>query len=358
MKFYGLPTSSFGRMLSEALIVVHSAKQSKVRLILVAQDKVASQYLSDLLSLEFSVWNSFFARKFYSLLVKLNFLIIDQRSQLENEFFFEKLFNAQRFFRQKTLLYNNDLSSEISNHQNRPKIIFAARTDTYWNLQNNRTEQGISIRNSDIEWIEKTINLLINNGFFVIRLGTKANPKLSIESPFFFDYSLSDLRTDKNDFRICALADFAVTTAGGISLLPSLLGIPGITVNSGLFTDIHPQEYLQHYLPKSVFRVTEGTALSASELADFELRDFQKDSDYGSIGLEIRSVSPEDSLTAILDFYSNFVAPNLAKHSNSEENDNFRSLPSEIREQFPKEIFLPESNSKIGIRIHKLWKNF
>ncbi len=354
-----MPTTSFGRMLSEALIVVHAARFSKIKLILVTQDKIVNRHSLELLKLEFPIWKSLFARKFYSLLVRLNFLLIDQDSLLNDKFYFENLFKAQRYFRKDLSTFDNrDPFTDITNNKSRPIIIFAARTDTYWNLQNNRIANEIAIRNSDVHWTEKTIDLLINNGFFVIRLGTQANPKLAIESPFYFDYSLSALRSDKNDFRIAASADFAVTTAGGISLLPALLGVPGITINSGLFTDIQPQEFIQHYLPKSVFRLSDGSYLSGAELAEFELRALQKDSDYKSIGLGLRSVNPEDALTAILDFYTWYTENNLGKNSNNKESNNFLPLPFKMQKHFPKEIAVPESSSKINIKVHRLWKNF
>ena len=32
--------------------------------------------------------------------------------------------------------------------------------------------------------------------------------------------------------------------------------------------------------------------------------------------------------------------------------------PKEISEQFPRAFILPESNSRIEIKLHRLWKNF
>ena len=358
MKFYHLDTSSFGQMLTDGLQVVYTTKISKRRLVLVSKHKIASSFILEFLGLHCTVLTSPLARKLYSFLNKLNFLMFDHALIGEN-IYFENLCKAQRYFRQN-LLEHISTGSIIEKfpRKDRPIVVFAARTDYYAKSLGNLREHEITIRNCDLEWTKDVIKLLIDNGFFVVRIGTETNPNLSIESPFFFDYSLSNLRNEKNDFGICAMADFAVTNAGGIALMPSLLGIPGIVINSGLFTDIHPQEFLHHFLPKSVFNKHSGTPLNAGSLSKLKLSSMQQNINYDSIGLELRDVSPEDSLTAILEFYSEFVESKSSLNTNREMRSNFWPLPKEISDQFPRAFVLPESNSSIEIKLHRLWKNF
>ena len=358
MKFYHLDTSSFGQMLTDGLQVVYAVKISKHRLVLVSKHKIANNFLLEFLGFHCIVVKSPLARTLYSLLNKLNLLMFDF-ALIGESIYFENLCKAQRYFRQNLLEHvSTGLINEISPRKDRPIVVFAARTDYYAKSLGNLGEHEITIRNCDLEWTKDVIKSLLDNGFFVIRIGIETNPKLSIESPFFFDYSLSDLRNEKNDFEICAIADFAVTNAGGISLIPSLLGIPSIVINSGLFTDLHPQEFLHHFLPKSVFSKHSGTALNASSLGKLKLSSMQKNINYDSIGLELRDVSPEDSVTAILEFYSEFVKTKASINANREMMSNFKPLPTEISEQFPRAFALPESNSRIEIQLHRLWKNF
>lgn len=359
MKFYYLPTSSFGLMLSNGIIVATLANTAKIKIVAVTEKIIVNQYLLEIVSSEFQVHKSRFGRKFFFFLLKVNFLILNEDTQLNEKVFFQNLFKAQRHFRKNLLpKYKSNSIAEVFVENSRPTIIFASRTDDYWNSINNRTENRISIRNSNLRWTEEVIELLLIKGFNVIRLGTQTNLKLQIVSPYFLDYSLSNFRSDENDFEICRFADLAVTTGGGISLLPSLLGIPGIMVNSGLFTDIQPQEYLHHYLPKSVFYKNGGPALSSAELAHLQLNAMQQDFDYDRSGLELREVSSNDSLTAILDFYNVLKAKNVSRKFNIRKMFSFNTIPAEIREQFPEDITEPETGFKISIQIHKFWRNF
>jgi putative glycosyltransferase (TIGR04372 family) len=346
-------------MLSEAIIIATSVNSEKIKILSVPEKIVVNPYFLEVLTSQFKVLRSPFFRKTYHFLVKLNFLILNQNSLLDEKVFFKNLLLAQRNFRERVLpSYMNEHVAEVFPKSDRPTVVFASRTDDYWNSLNIQRENRITIRNSDLIWTESLIKLLIINGFNVIRLGTSTNPKLDIVSTYFFDYSRSDFRSDENDFKICSLADIAVTTAGGISLLPSLLGIPGIVVNSGLFTDIQPQEYLHHYLPKSVFHKNGGSVLSATELAQLQLNTMQQDFSYDKQGLELREVSAEESFEAILDFYNTLKVKPLSSNSSKRKTDKFKSIPSEIRVQFPEDIIEQKTNLNISIKIHHLWRNF
>jgi putative glycosyltransferase (TIGR04372 family) len=354
MRFYHLDTSSFGGMLTDGLLQIYSAQSSQTKLILVTKNKVASKFLLQFLGRYCIVLNSFLARKLYFALSKLKIAIFNNDFLNEKEYF-ENLCKAQRYLRvsliesQKTNIFDNLIKTN-----NRPIVVFAVRTPYYSESLGNTGEHEITIRNCDQTWTERVIQLMIDNGFFVLRIGANSNPRLSITSPYFFDYSLSDFKNESNDFLICTLANMAVTNAGGISLMPSLLGIPGIVMNCGLFTDIHPQEYVHHFLPKSVFNKKSGFPLSSSDLGELDLRAMQKNSHYESLGLELRSITPDEAITAVLDFYSEIV--DIKQSQNSK--NNFKHLPDAISMQFPHGFVLPESAQPIEIKLHRLWKNF
>jgi len=341
-------------MLTDGLQAIHHAQISRTKLILVTKNKVANKFLLQFLGRYCTVLNSFLARKLYFALSRLNIAMISNKI-LDTEEYFENLCKAQRFLRADMIKFNRaNIFDNLIKNNNRPIVLFAVRTPYYSESLGNTGEHEITIRNCDPKWTEHVIELMIENGFFVIRIGADSNPRLSITSPYFFDYSLSNLKNDSNDFLICTLANMAVTNAGGISLMPSLLGIPGIVINSGLFTDIHPQEYVHHFLPKSVFNKKTGSPLSSSDLSQLDLREMQKNSHYDLLGLELRSITPHEAITAILDFNSEILHNNQSHKSKK----NFRHLPNKISMQFPKGFILPESVQPIEIKLHRLWKNF
>jgi len=354
MRFYHLDTSSFGGMLTNGLMAIYSAQSSRTKLILVTKNKVASRFLLEFLGRYCIVLNSFLSRKLFFALSKLKIAIFNNDFLNENDYF-ENLCKAQRYLRPRLIESNKiNIFNNLIKTNNRPIVVFAARTPYYAESLGNTREHEITIRNCDQAWTERVIQLMIENGFFVLRIGANSNPKLSISSPYFFDYSLSNIKNEANDFLICTLANLAVTNAGGISLMPSLLGIPGIVINCGLFTDIQPQEYMHHFLPKSVINKKSGFALSSSELSELDLRAMQKNSHYESLNLELRSVTPDEAITAVLDFYREIVDINDYQNSKN----NFKYLPDSISMQFPHSFVLPESNQSINIKLHRLWKNF
>ena len=360
MQFYSIPSTSFGRLLSESLIVGNFASCSNLRLFGVTQENICNTFILEVLSDELSIGKSPILRKMYSFAsrAKLNFLLLNHEEVFEEEFFF-KLLKAQRKYRERFVHLSGRIAfSGLRKLESRPIILFAARTDDYWNSQNMRPEIDLSLRNSSIQWIESVLEMLIENSFSVIRIGTELNAELSIKSQFFFDYSLSELRTEKSDFGICKYGDIAVTTGGGISLLPSLMGVPSLMVNTGLFSDLQPQEYLSHYLPKSVHSISDNRALNTHELSKLDLRSMQRDSQYLEEGLQILEVTPEQALEAISDFYQMIARERRTREPSNQTTDKFQTVPKPLKDNFPKDIKLQDSDSVVGIKIHNLWRNF
>lgn len=361
MKLYPIPSSSFGRLLSEALIVDQFVSETNSKLLAFTQEKTCNAFVLESLAQDFIIWNSPILRKLYNFMFRnnLRYFLLDQDRVFTEQAFFFNLMKAQRKNRERFLTssYIDELP-DLTLLKSRPVVLFSARTDTYWNSQNGTIESDLNLRNSNNDWIETVVGMLIDSDFSVIRIGTEQNAALSIRSEFFFDYSLSKFRSEKSDFGICHHADFAVTTGGGISLLPSLMGIPSLMVNTGLFSDLQPQEYLSHYLPKSVYSISEDKPLSMHALSKLELRSMQKDSDYLLRGLEIRDVTPEDTLVAIKHFFEMLERNGFFDSSDGAENDNFHQMPQFLREHFPADIRLPDSEIVVGIKVHRLWKNF
>jgi len=360
MKIYAFPSTSFGRLLSESLAVSHYAYRSNSRLFGVSQEEICNEFVLEVLSTDLFIGKSRILRKVYGLAsrVKFNFLLLNHEEVFEEEYFF-KLLKAQRKYRESFVHLSGIVTSpKLKKLECRPIVLFAARTGDYWNSKTGRREIDLTLRNSGIQWIESVIRILIENNFSVIRIGTELNAKLSIKSKFFFDYSLSDLRTERSDFAICKYGDIAVTTGGGISLLPSVMGVPSLMINTGLFSDLQPQEYLSHYLPKSVYSIRENRALSTYELSKLNLPSMQRDSQYLSEGLKILDVTPEEALKATEDFFELISKNNELKYSRNQKVENFSILPNILKNQFPKDLKLQDSDPVIGIKIHNLWRNF
>ena len=109
-----------------------------------------------------------------------------------------------------------------------------------------------SYRNSRFSSYNKAAKVLKSKGILPVRVGQVVQEEVTSE---FWDYSLSNLQSDKNDILILANCKFWVMTNSGYTWVPQIFGKPGIACNLVPFSP----EFLWHYpkgtvvLPKNFF---------------------------------------------------------------------------------------------------------
>lgn len=95
-------------------------------------------------------------------------------------------------------------------------------------------------RNFDLEDFIDAINMLIDKGYKVIRMGTNSSEKFPLKRDKFIDYAKSEYRSDLIDFYLCANCYFSITTIYGLDSVARLfkkptLGIQYPFANSDIF---------------------------------------------------------------------------------------------------------------------------
>ena len=185
MKLYPIPSSSFGRLLSEALIVGQFVAETNSELFAFTEEKACNAFVLECLAQDFTIWNSPILRKLYNFIYRnnLRYFLLDQDKIFREQAFFSNLMKAQRKYRERFLAssYSDELP-DLTPLKSRPVVLFSARTDDYWNFQNGTIESDLNLRNSSIDWIETVVGMLIESNFSVIRIGTEQNAALSIRS--------------------------------------------------------------------------------------------------------------------------------------------------------------------------------
>jgi putative glycosyltransferase (TIGR04372 family) len=83
-----------------------------------------------------------------------------------------------------------------------------------------------SIRNSTIDDYLPSIEMLLDLGIPVVRMGRRMQKPLPISHPLCFDYAFSDLINDKNDVLLWANARFAFGDASGLTGVVASFGSP------------------------------------------------------------------------------------------------------------------------------------
>jgi hypothetical protein len=100
---------------------------------------------------------------------------------------------------------------------------FSNNKNKYWNYH--------GYRNAEINSYIKTIKYLNNKGFFVIRMGKGSNKSALYHNHLYFDYSMSNHRSDFLDFWIFSRAYMAIVTGTGIDELCHVFKIPTVDTN-------------------------------------------------------------------------------------------------------------------------------
>ena len=102
-------------------------------------------------------------------------------------------------------------------------------------------------RDASIQNYEKAALWLVEQGYFVIRMGKYVKGKFNIEHPRIIDYAMHSLRCDFLDIYLSSRCEFFISTSTGIDAIPQLFRRPL------LFTNVAIPIELQTYLPGSLF---------------------------------------------------------------------------------------------------------
>ncbi len=86
-------------------------------------------------------------------------------------------------------------------------------------------------RNSDINNYIESINFLINQGYYVIRMGDSSSKKINFNHKKFLDYSKSDMKEDIMDFYLIKKCAFYIGTQSGILDTAHMFNKPVFTTN-------------------------------------------------------------------------------------------------------------------------------
>ncbi len=88
-----------------------------------------------------------------------------------------------------------------------------------------------SYRDSDISKFYPSFNYLLEKGYALFRMGKHVSSEVKIDNPSFFDYSISDFRSDFLDIWLMANCSFTVSTGTGIDEVANAFRKPICYVN-------------------------------------------------------------------------------------------------------------------------------
>ena len=171
------------------------------------------------------------------------------------------------FSKQSIFLVKNDENiffNNLSNHTNykaQQKIITIHFRDSYYRNDANRS----TYRNSSIQNSYKSINYLLEKGYFVIRVGNIAEEKFEINHNNFFDYSFSKMVSNKNDLFLIKNSCFYIGTNSGLTEVAYLFNVPVLLHNMNLLFEGYPRKKCDRGILKKIYFGDENKELNLFE---------------------------------------------------------------------------------------------
>lgn len=211
-------------------------------------------------------------------------------------------------------LRRKDILSHMSNPE-RPYVIFTAR----------ETTRGIEdIRDRDIRDFEPAILSLIEIGYNVIRLTSRTENLLRINSPHLIDWQVREDGRPGDELVLVSGASFVVSTTTGVDALALAYRRPVLYVDASRLFYVFLGTELATFQMPLVLDQKSGTALNLEQLLKRGLGWAKHLQEFSDAGVRIIKSSPEKLREIILE-YVDFISSKPQPELKSAQ-DSWRSL--------------------------------
>ena len=165
-------------------------------------------------------------------------------------------------------------------------------------------------RNSDINNYIEGIKYLNEQGYFVIRMGSKVGNMVNYNHEKFIDYAYNGFRTEFMDIYLGAKCYFCITTGSGFDAIPYIFRRPILYTNYlpvGGFMTFQKNTII---VPKNHFSNDLGRFLTLNEIINKNLMLLLKSIDYELANIQLVENTPIDLKNAAIDML-NFLSNKL-----------------------------------------------
>lgn len=220
-------------------------------------------------------------------------------------------------FNTKELSFGNRKLDEIG-LKNKKYVCLLIRDDAYISaLSKNSKDLRNDHRNSDInDYIEVT-KYLISKNYYVIRMGSKVNNKMSFTNDKFIDYPYKDYKSSFLDIYIIANCQFSISTGTGLDSVCALFRRPVISVN---FADLnlaytwYPYELCS---PKKYIHSKTKKKVEISNLLNLlKEKNISSPEEYSSIELTYKNLEPNEIVEVVKYYLDNNIQSLNSKFTN------------------------------------------
>lgn len=120
-------------------------------------------------------------------------------------------------------------------------------------------------RDADINSYQMAVQYLVDQGYYVIRMGKSVKEAFVFNHPHVIDYAMSDFRSDFLDIYLSAHCFFFISTCSGLDSIARIFRKPLLVTNLGLpdFDIWHPWNL---FIPKKIFNKKNNRFLTFKEM--------------------------------------------------------------------------------------------
>lgn len=182
-----------------------------------------------------------------------------------------------------------------------------------------------NIRDVDIKTFKKSINYLLENNFYVIRMGSIVKEELIINSKNFFDYASSNLKSEFLDLYLFYKCEFVLSVSSGIDELAKVYKKPICYVNFLPIADLK-LNWKSLTILKKPFNRNTGKFIPYSDLY---LKDLQKcfnGNDYNDQDICLVDNTDEEIFYCLKEFIKNIIDNKSNYYMNSKIQLYFNNL--------------------------------
>ena len=169
-------------------------------------------------------------------------------------------------------------------------------------------------RNSDISEYESSINWLLEQGIWVIRMGKRAKKRADIRHKKFIDYPFLDTKQDLLDIWLFANCELCISTLCGADEISDVYRRPLLLIN---FLPLAAAKSWSNamYVPKKLTWTKTGEELTLKENLEHSLY-YSKE--YTEEGIGIEDLSSEEILLSVKECW-NFIRSDMKEVEGSKE---------------------------------------
>jgi putative glycosyltransferase (TIGR04372 family) len=152
-------------------------------------------------------------------------------------------------------------------------------------------------RNSDINTYIPAMELLVQKGYWVFRMGNTMKEPIKTLNSKIIDYPFDQHKDDLIDIWLFANCDLCITTGSGPDAISCVYRKPSLHINSLPLTHIESHSNVTH-TPKKLYWKKNGSLLTFREYCE---NDFFHSDDYEKASIKIVDLSSEEITSAVIE---------------------------------------------------------